>query len=179
MTSQKDSGSSGGATCENCGETFDPRGLPAHQRACDGGRSGDDADTGGRSAELPIPTEEAFYREHGGWLAVAVKAPERDGASDAERAARTAARRTDADKREAFRQIFGVCPAHDCENGKNGFGADGCAQHPDGGETRDAETADNGGESDDGDGLANLIAQLMADGYGADEAAEKARELTS
>lgn len=178
MTSQN-SGSSGAgearSACKYCGEEFDPRGLPAHERSCDaeGAKAGDAGDSEG----LPFPTEEAFYREHSGWLGVAAKAPEHD--RDASGVAKAVVRRHDADKREAFREIFGRCPAEGCENGKNGFDADGCAQHPDGGEpASDAEEAETDDESDAGDGMAALIAQLMADGYDADDAAAKARELT-
>jgi hypothetical protein len=175
----KQSGSGGAdearSVCEYCGGEFDPRGLPAHERSCDA--AGEGADDAGDSDGLPFPVSESFYREHSGWLGVAAKAPEHD--RDASGVAKAVVRRHDADKREAFVAIFGPCPAQDCENGKNGFDADGCAQHPDGGEpASDADSAGSEPESGDGDGLASLMAALIEQGYAPDEAEAKAREMT-
>jgi hypothetical protein len=139
---------------ERCGaptKNNGPCDLPAescphesHAKYREQENAGDDTE-GARDNTGAIPEEE-WWESHAEILAEIGGLKPQEGRTMADVAAQTWAKRAEMDKREAMRELFGICPEEGCERGINGFHADGCNKHPqdnagdDGGESQDGET---------------------------------------
>jgi hypothetical protein len=97
-----------------------------------------------------IPEQE-WWESHAEMLKELGGLKPQEGRGMADVAAQTWAKRAEMDKREAMRELFGICPAEGCERGKNGFHADGCNKHP------QDNAGDDGGESQDDDEITVTI----------------------
>jgi hypothetical protein len=151
MAQSQERSDDGRIVCEKCGDAFDPRGISAHKSACDADPNQKSDDTeGARDNTGAIPGQD-WWESHAEMLAELGGLKPQDGRTMADVAAQTWAKRAEMDKREAYVELFDICPVEGCENGKNGFTADTCATHT--GEY----TGDDGGESQDGETITVTI----------------------